>query len=89
MFSKSNENSKDEYDPASKIRKGNFNKVNKRRTTNAVTRSNNSKSVTFKSNGSLDHSEKLFSILNKNKDSFKNWDLMEYLLAPYYSESKD
>ena len=48
-----------------------------------------SKSVTFKSNGSLDHSEKLFSILNKNKDSFKNWDLMEYLLAPYYSESKD
>ena len=30
------------------MRKGNFNKVNKRRTTNAVTRSNNAKSVTFK-----------------------------------------
>jgi len=36
------------FDPTSKMRKGNFNKVNKRRTTNAVTRSNNAKSVTFK-----------------------------------------
>ena len=37
-----------EFGPTGKMRKGNFNRVNKRRTTNAVTRSNNSKSVTFK-----------------------------------------
>lgn len=43
---------KNESDSAGRARKGNFNKVNKRRTTNAVTRSSNSKSVTFKMNQS-------------------------------------
>ena len=47
LFSKTDD-SKNEFDPTGKMRKGNFNRVNKRRTTNAVTRSNNSKSVTFK-----------------------------------------
>jgi len=47
MFYNSNE-TKGDYDPTSKIRKSTLNRVNKRRTTNAVTRSNNSKSVTFR-----------------------------------------
>ena len=47
LFANSNE-TKGDFDPTSKIRKSTLNRVNKRRTTNAVTRSNNSKSVTFK-----------------------------------------
>ena len=39
------------FDPASKIRKANHSKVNKRRMTNAVTRSKNNQSVTYKAGG--------------------------------------
>ena len=39
------------FDPASKIRKANHSKVNKRRMTNAVTRSKNNQSVTYKTGG--------------------------------------
>ena len=53
-----------------------------------------SKNVTFKTNGSKDQSQKLISSMNKKLsqtseiDLFKSWDLMEYLLAPYQSDSK-
>jgi tRNA A22 N-methylase len=51
------------------------------------------KNVTFKTNGSLDQSQKLFSLKKKLSqtneiDLFKSWDLMDYLLAPYQSDSK-
>jgi hypothetical protein len=48
-----------------------------------------SKNVTFKANGSIDQCEKFISTMNKKLDQtsetdlFQNWDLMDYLLAPY------
>ena len=48
MFSKPQKPARADYDPASKLKRSNFAKVNKRRQTNAVTRAKQNQSVTFK-----------------------------------------